>query len=140
MQGHRAIVVVSCALLAGCDASSPGRPAQLADPSTVLAEANGLARRHRVAEALHAIESSGLDAAPPVTDALYGLRSRQAQLLLNVSRPREACRTLEDLARARPQDASARRSLAQALLESGESAKAVEAFESLSGPQLAEAL
>jgi tetratricopeptide (TPR) repeat protein len=129
-------------LLSGCGEKGTTPPAKLLDPAEVLGRANELAGRHRVAEALQVIERSGatrVSASPP-GDALLALREREAQLLLNLARPREAAEILEKLARLRPGSVSVRTSLARARLELGEPVRAAAAFEALGAALPAESL
>jgi predicted Zn-dependent protease len=100
----------------------------------VLAEAESLAARHRLAEALAHIEQSApaFDSRREPSAAEAALRERQARLLVTLSRPREAAAMLEELYAALPERESARAALAGALFEAGEAARAAELFASLS--------
>ncbi len=112
--------------LASCD-RTPTHPAGApTNAALALARANELSNRHHVAEALASIESYRLQ--HPVTaidDAEAALRRRQAELLINLSRPREALTLLDDLAPRFRGNWSFLKAHAQACLDSGEPAKAL---------------
>lgn len=102
-------------------------------PADVLAVVEGLERHHRVSEALLAIESCWNTRAGERTPAAEegALREKQASLLLNLSRPAEAVKLLEEIRALRSGSNSFLKLLATAYLGAGEPGKAVAAFESL---------
>lgn len=99
------------------------------EAAAVLREANALAARHRVAEALEYIERHAPLAEVAVSgDDLRRLRIRQARLLLSLGRPREALRILEPLGKASPDDPLLTRLRGRALLDAGDPAGAAAAI------------
>jgi tetratricopeptide (TPR) repeat protein len=138
-----ALVVSACG-----PSPSPSAPP---DAAALLARAEELASRHRLAEALALLETeggagdpAGLEAswsapggraacgsAAPPSAAEAALRERQASLLLALSRPAEARRILEVLARLEQGSAAVARRLAEAHLDLGEPERALALLEAL---------
>jgi tetratricopeptide (TPR) repeat protein len=121
------------AVLAACDreAASPPR-----SPGEVLSIAEGLERRHRVSEALSAIESRWKSAPRknPLTAEDVALREKEAALLLALSRPADAVEILEEISPSRPGNAGFSELLAKAYMDAGDPGKAVALLESLPRP------
>jgi tetratricopeptide (TPR) repeat protein len=150
--------IAASATLPSCERSRPPGPAPEVDPAAptssrisappsstpeeILRRSNDLARSHRIAEALRVIEESRatLQATPAGSPVALALREKEAQLLVNLSRPREAASILEEVVRASPQNESGRVWLATAYAEMGDGARAVDTFETLGVATLADNL
>jgi tetratricopeptide (TPR) repeat protein len=127
------------------EAEAEIRPRVELPAAEILARADALARRHRVAEALEVIRAHR--PAPPDgtagaedAAALLALREQEARLLVNLSRPREAAAILEALRSDGLAGESAVRWLARAYVDAGEHARAVAVFESLARETLRQEL
>jgi predicted Zn-dependent protease len=135
--------VAAACFLIGCGRGEPATRDESAFRAA-LARANDLASRHRIAEALAAIDDVLDDragsAAAPLSAAGIDLLERKGRLLITLGRPRDASIALEEVVRARPGEEPARRWLARALLDGGDSARAVSLIEGLRGATFRDAL
>jgi len=108
-------------------------PRRVADAESLRREAEVLANRHRVQEALQLIDDAAGRALPAGdwSDAEAALRERQARLLTRLSRPGEARMLLDALVARRPESASARLALAKVRLDLGDAAGALAELDAL---------
>ena len=128
----RALLLLAGAVVTGCGDEKPSSSTP-GPPGAVLARAEELSARHRVVEALEAIEAyvSSRPSSASVISQEAPLWEKWAALLLNASRPREAEEVLLELQQVGPFGPHRHRLLAESYLKQGAYRKAVRAYQEL---------